>query len=199
MQRTVYCMRFVVEWFIGTQWAAFGFEKRWTAWPCLSLCLSVAYSFGCFTLFPRTFLSPPLDTPKFFQFSFPFSPFAILIFPLCLPLITSIHVSFTKSVSNLWIPSPPLLYFTQKLQGVCRPCEYLFYRVLFEEALSFLFLAVGTWQDEQQRAWPLDLVCGFCDRHKLAPAACGQWNVAVEFMPKVLVPDLRTANGLARF
>ena len=37
MQRAVHCMGFVVEWFIGMQWAALGFGERWSAWLCLFL------------------------------------------------------------------------------------------------------------------------------------------------------------------
>ena len=69
MQRTVHCMGFVVEWFIGMQWAALGFGKRWSAWLCFFLCPSVAY---CLLSWAPLLLCLPFHTPlcllKFFQF-----------------------------------------------------------------------------------------------------------------------------------
>lgn len=171
MQRTIHCMGFVVEWFIGMQWPAFGFGKRWAAWLCLSLCLPIAYCLlfwggeGC-TLFvsPVPSFPDPSTSLEVLSVSFPISPFAILIFPLCfrISLLSPVyHIYFFKFLSSLWIPSPPILYPTQKLQATWKQCD-LSHRVLFEEALSFPFLSLGSWQDEQQRAWPLGLVCGFC-------------------------------------
>lgn len=71
MQRTVHCVGFVVEWFIGTRWAAFGFGGKWTAWLCLSLCLSVAYCLLFWATYPFPLYLPfpnPLCLLKFFQF-----------------------------------------------------------------------------------------------------------------------------------
>lgn len=170
MQRTIHCMGFVVEWFIGMQWPAFGFGKRWAAGLCLSLaysllCVSLLLLGGTLLLSPVPSFPDPSSSLEVRSVSFPMSPFAILIFPLCIRISLSspvYHIYFFKFLSSFWIPSPPILFPTQKHQATWRQCAYLFHRVLFEEALSFPFLSVGAWQDEQQRAWPLGLVCGFC-------------------------------------
>lgn len=127
MQRTVHCMGFVVEWFIEMQWAALGFGKRLPGFASLYVSLMlIVYSPGHLTLFACTFLAPPLYVPwssfSFFPcFSIYNSHFSSLFQNF--PLITNTSSLF-KSFSSLWIPSPPLLYLTQKLQGRGRLCIY---------------------------------------------------------------------------
>lgn len=70
MQRTVHCMGFVVEWFIGMRWVAFGFGEKWTAWLCLFLRLSVAHCLLFWAPYPFPLYLPfptPLCLLKFFQ------------------------------------------------------------------------------------------------------------------------------------
>lgn len=168
MQRTIHCVGFVVEWFIGTQWPAFGFGKRWTAWLCLSVCVSLLLTV-CFFGAPYLFLlylpfPTLLHLLKFFPFLFPFLHLRFSLFlhvsesPSYHRYITSVSLSFFP-VSEY----PPRPFSTLPRNSGLRGGSLSIYsRVLFEEALSFPCLSVGAWQDEQHWAWPLGLVCGFC-------------------------------------
>lgn len=158
MQRTVYYMGFVVEWFIGMQLAALGFGKRLPGFASLyvSLVLTV-YSPGQPPLFACNFLAPPLCLLKFFQF---LSLFLHLQFPFFLSMskFSSYYQYITsKPFSNLWIPSSPLLYLTQKLNGGCRLGEYLFHRVLLDFSLSFSGCQ-ARWAAMSLTLWPLWLL-----------------------------------------
>ena len=171
IQRLNHCMSFVVEWFIGMQWAAFGFGERWTAWLCLSLCcllsafLAALYPFPLYLPFPA-----PLHVLKFFHFLslFPYLQFSFFLCVSESPSSPVYHIYLFKSLfqSLKTLPTPALPH-PETPGCVCRQGEYLFHRIP-QEALSFLFLGVGAWQHEQQWAWPLGLVCGSCDRHNLA-------------------------------
>ena len=110
MQRAVHCMGFVVEWFIGMQWAALGFGERWSAWLCLSLCPSVAYCLLSRAPLPRCLpFHTPLCLLKFFQFLSLSLNLQFSFFPLCFKISLSpvYHISLSKSPSRLWIPFHP--------------------------------------------------------------------------------------------
>lgn len=121
---------------------------------CLLSALLGNLRFSSVPSFPQPFMS--LEVLSVY---FPVSPFTILIFPLCFKIFLSSpvdHISFSKPLPNLWISSSPLLYLTWKLQAVCRLCEYLFDRVLFEEALfsfSCRWFLAG-WAAMSLTPWP---------------------------------------------
>lgn len=90
----------------------------------LSVCLLLTICFLGFTLPFSPVLSflHPSTSFAVLSVSFPVSLFAILIFPLCfrISLLSPVyHIYLFKSLPNLRLPSPPLLYLTQKLQAVC--------------------------------------------------------------------------------
>lgn len=102
MQRTIHCMGFVVEWFIGMQWPAFGFGRRWTAWLCLSLCVSLLLTvcfLGHLTCFSCTFLSRPSTS---LEVLFPFLHLRFSLF-LCVSESPSYH-RYITSISLSFFP-----------------------------------------------------------------------------------------------
>lgn len=171
MQRTVYYMGFVAEWFIGMQLAALGFGKRLPGFASLyvSLVLTV-YSPGQPTLFACNFLAPPLYVSwSSFSFFPCFSIYNSHFFSPCqnFPLITNVSRLSLFPISAY----PPHPFFTTLRNSMVNVDLVSIYST--ESSWTSLFLSVGAKQDEQHWAWPCGL-CGFCDRHNLASAACGQ-------------------------
>lgn len=142
MQRTVHFVGFVVEWFIGMQWAAFEFGKKWTAWLCffLSLLLPVCSS-GYPTLFLCTFLFlPSTDSWSSFSFFPCVSTYNSHFFSLCfqISLLPPVHLfSFCKSLSSLRMPSPLLPCLSPRNPRVDRLCIFILQSL---QRLCLLFL-----------------------------------------------------------
>lgn len=176
------CSRMIYWDAMNSFWTREKIQQSAFASPYISLLLTLLLQTP--TLFFYTFLLT-LPHPHFLKlflslFAVHISP--VLESPLYSQCITSLSLSLFPTSEYPLLSSFPSLR-NPRVNVDCVDS----YWVLFEEALAFLFscsLYLAGWAATNLT---LVLVCGFCDRHDLVPAACGQWNVAVELMPLFLL------------